>query len=172
MKILRIVMAAVLVFSCTAASAQKRGKEEKEAFVEKSAREASPHFQVFVFPQICDLQMLSTERVDFGTFSYPLSNDLSRMTNGELENDKARALHDACRVYNADIIIEPMYTSVVYDADQKTIHVGVTGYPAKYVKFRTLNDKDLEMIKVLYPMGVPDNRSDRHVLTVAEEGAK
>ena len=74
----------------------------------------------------------------------------------------------------ADLIIEPMYNSVVYDKDNKVIWTTLSGYPAKYVNFRKITAQDMEIIRTLYPHGIGDAYSDRGatriVTTAAAQG--
>lgn len=158
-----------------AAFAQKNASLKPMAvFEEATAREAYPNVAVFVFPQICDLKMLSEQRVEYGPFEFPLSKDLGSMSEAELTNDKTRALQQACQLEGADLIIEPLYTATVYDKNTKMLVIKVSGYPAKYVNFRSLKPEDMKMIQTLYPQGVESiqRQNEGRVLTTASEGAK
>lgn len=154
--------------------AQKKGDKGQEIFQESTAREAFPNVAVFVYPRICDLEMLSTERVQYGPFEFPLAKDLQSMSVEELENNKTRALQQACQLDGADLIIEPLYTSTVYEKANKTLSILVSGYPAKYVNFRMLKPDDMKMIQTLYPNGVESiqRQNSGTVVTTAAEGAK
>ena len=96
------------------------------------------------------------------------------MSEAELTNDKTRALQQACQLDGADLIIEPLYTTTVYEKDNKTLVIKLSGYPAKYVNFRSLKPEDMKMIQTLYPHGVEkvQQRNEGKVLTTAAEGAK
>lgn len=157
------------------AFAQKNAPSKSPVlFEEATAREAYPNVAVFVFPQICDLKMLSDERIDYGPFEFPLSKDLSSMNEAELANNKTRALQQACQLDGADVIIEPLYTSTVYDRNNKLLVIKISGYPAKYVNFRSLKPEDMQMIQTLYPNGVEgiQRQNEGRVLTTASEGTK
>lgn len=161
------VLTFVLAGTCSV-FAQKKG--ETVAFQEASAREASPNVAVFVYPQICDLKMLSSNREEYGPFDFDISGD-ERNIAYELANVKARALQRASHLAGADLIVEALYTSTVYDKDNKVIWVSLSGYPAKYVNFRSLGEKDLEMIRALYPGGIAplQRHNDAHILSAGEE---
>lgn len=161
-----------IVFFTVSALGQK--KDGTALFEEASAREATPNVAVFVFPQICDLNMLSTTRIDYGPYDFALAKDLNAMNEAELANVKTRALQKACKLSGADLIIEPLYTSTVYDRDNKTIWVSLSGYPASYVNFRSLKPSDIEMIRALYPAGVNaiQYQNAGNVITTATEGAR
>ncbi|MCM1452404.1 MAG: hypothetical protein NC102_09090 [Clostridium sp.] len=170
----RFLLIAVMLMLGLCASAQKREAKAKAVFEEATAREAYPNVAVFVFPQICDLKMISTERVEYGPFEFPLSKDLSSMNEAELTNDKTRALQQACQLDGADLIIEPLYTTTVYEKDNKTLVIKLSGYPAKYVNFRSLKPEDMKMIETLYPHGVEgiQKQNEGRVVTTSSEGAK
>lgn len=171
-KSLLLLLAGVLLVNLNVFSQKKDNKGEL-VFEEATAREAYPNVPVFVFPQICDLEMLVSSRVEYGPFEYTLSKDLSSMTNGELANCKTRALQQACKLAGADLIIEPLYNTQSFAKDDKHISIKVSGYPAKYINFRKLNSADLEMIKALYPNGVIplQQQNVSNVITTAKEGA-
>jgi len=154
--------------------AQKKSDKGEVIFQEATAREAFPNLGVFVFPQICDLEMIETTRMEYGPYDFQLAKDLSSMTNAELSNAQTRALQRACAIAGADLIIEPLYTSTVYDKENKILWVSLSGYPAKYVNFRKLSKDDMEMIRTLYPHGVEgvQRQNEGHVLSTATEGAK
>jgi len=76
MKKVFLAMAA-LVLAGTAAYAQKKSNLGEVMFQEASAREASPTVNFFVFPQICDLQMLSNQREDYGPYDFPMAKTLA-----------------------------------------------------------------------------------------------
>ncbi len=167
-----LLLTIAIAFGAQCVSAQKKGSVA--IFEEASAREATPNVAVFVFPQICDLNMISKTRVDYGPYDFALAKDLNSLTNQELENVKTRALQKACKLSGADLIIEPLYTSTVYDKDTKTIWVSLSGYPASYINFRSLKPSDIEMIRALYPNGVHgiQQQNAGNVITTATEGAK
>ncbi len=174
MKKSRFVLIMAMLMVGLAAFAQKKDNKGTAVFEEATAREAYPNVAVFVFPQICDLKMLSMERVEYGPFEFSLSKDLSSMSEAELTNDKTRALQQACQLDGADLIIEPLYTTTVYEKDNKTLVIKLSGYPAKYVNFRSLKPEDMKMIQTLYPHGVEkvQQQNEGKVLTTAAEGAK
>lgn len=172
MKKIFLILTALVLSGTMAVSAQK--KSDVAIFEEASAREATPNVAVFVFPQICDLNMISKTRVDYGPYDFALAKDLNTLSNQELENVKTRALQKACKLSGADLIIEPLYTSTVYDKDNKTIWVSLSGYPASYINFRSLKPTDIDMIRALYPNGVHGIQMQNAgtVITTATEGAK
>ncbi len=172
----KITFSFIAVLFATATSFSRTAtKNESEVdnllFEEASAREVFPTVNFFVFPQICDLQMLSTSRVNFGPYEFVLSKDLNSMTDVELENLKTRALNKACSESGSDLLLEPFYTSTVYNYDTKMIYIKISGFPAKYINFRTLSQSDIEMLAKLYPNGIPANYK-QEIVTTAKSGTK
>ena len=96
------------------------------------------------------------------------------MNEAELTNDKPRAQQQVCQLDGADLIIEPLYTTAVYEKDNKVLVIKLSGYPAKYVNFRSLKPADMKMIQTLYPHGVESIQQQNagRVVTTAAEGAK
>jgi len=84
---------------------------------------------------------------------------------------KTRALQKACALAGADLMLEPFYTSTVYDKDNRVIWVSISGFPAKYTNFRSLAEKDILMLQKLYPNGIPNNNAE-NIITAADQGAK
>lgn len=173
----RIISCLLLALLCGAAvcQAQKKGENKTKLFEEASAREKAPDLNVFIVPEIADLQMLNTERETFGPYEYPLVKDVNSMTNGEIDNAQSIALRNATMESGADVIIEPMYNSVVYDKDTKVIWTTLSGYPAKYVNFRKITKDDMDIIRTLYPNGIGAAYNDRRaarVVSTAEAQSK
>ncbi len=174
----KIITCLILAILCgyAAGYAQKKPKDlGNKLFEEASAREKMPDVQVFIMPEIADLQMLNTEREMFGPYEYALSKDVNSMTNAELDNAKTIALRNAATEAGADLIIEPMYNSIVYDKDSKVIRTTISGYPAKYVNFRKITKEDMEILRTLYPHGIGEAYIDRgatRIISTAEASSK
>lgn len=133
-------------------AAQKKEKDQK-LFEESSARMIQPQVKVFITPQVCDMQMLSTDREEYGPYQFEIKS-LDQTTNAMLDNCKARALYRATMETGADALIEPLYNCYVLSSNDKIMCIELSGYPVKYVNFRKLGKDDLkeiDMISVVYP---------------------
>ena len=62
-----------------------------------------------------------------------------------LEDVKQYALEDAVNKSNADVLVEPKFTTTM---TRRKINVVVTGYPATYTNFRTADINDTELLKL------------------------
>jgi len=131
------------------ASAQKKESNPK-MWEESQARKVVPEIRTFVTPQICDMQMLSNERQEYGPYYFPIKS-VEDTFNFDLENYKSRAHYRAVQESDADAIIEPLFNCYVYENDVKTLVVELSGYPVKYVNFRPATDSEVNMIGVIYP---------------------
>ncbi len=157
--------------------AQKKEKAQN-LFEEAGERNKEPAFQVFVMPQIADVEYLSTERETFGPYRFKIKslNDLDEST---FQNLKSRAIHYAMREADADVIIAMVPHSYITEDDDKTVVVEITGYPAKYVNLRPIgkNADDFEMIRTVYPnaFGVSEFKiftSEKEAIEKADPTAK
>lgn len=143
------------IISCVAVTAKDNGKEQK-AFEEAYARNIEPASKIYVSPQVVDLQYLSTERETYGPYAFPIKG-LSAVTEGDLDNLKNRALYKAMIVEaGADIMVGAIFDSYVLENDGNTMWIEISAYPAKFVNFRNLGDKDndYEMVRTVYPSAV------------------
>lgn len=128
-------------------------KEQNDViFQDTEVHRSYPELRVFVTPQICDLQMIypNHPRQEFEIF-FNLPKGIDSLTEAEFENLKRRATYEFAAEHNADVIIEPIFNSKVYDKNSRRIHMEVTGYPAKYVNFRPLGKEDLNTVQIVYP---------------------
>lgn len=64
-----------------------------------------------------------------------------------LETIKQNAIADALKKTDSDVLIEPIFTVETFSTN---VTVSVTGFPAKYVNFRTLSPKDTTLLNVAY----------------------
>lgn len=77
--------------------------------------------------------------------------------NGEVEKLKNRAAFLSTQKHLCDVIVSPMYD--VYIADGKATVV-VKGYPAVYVNFRTMEDKDTTWLQVTNQYRIVSDRNN------------
>ena len=79
--------------------------------------------------------------------------------NGDVEKLKNRAAFLSTQKHLCDVIVSPMFD--VYVADGKA-SVTVNGYPAVYVNFRTMEDKDTTWLQITTGYRpAPTSRVDR-----------
>ncbi len=147
-----LLLLCLILATGIACPAQKKGEKARYLFEEAGERNQEPAFQVYVMPQIADVEYLSTERETFGPYRFPIKslNDLNEII---FDNLKSRAVHYAMREADADVIIAMVPHSYITEDDDKTVVVEITGYPAKFTNLRPIGsqDKDFEMIRTVYP---------------------
>lgn len=165
-----LLLLCLILATGIACPAQKKNKEVRYLFEEAGERNKEPAFQVFVMPQIADVEYLSTERETFGPYRFSLKsiNDLNEIL---FQNLKSRAVHYAMREADADVIIAMVPHSYITEDDDKTIVVEITGYPAKYVNMRPIgkNANDFEMIRTVYPNAF--SVSETKIIHTGEQGS-
>ncbi len=121
-------------------------------FEQSQSRIIEPKQDVFIKPLVAEIQIMNNqERVDFKPFERPISS-VDDLTYEQLDNFKAGALYDAARQAGADIIVAATF-NVRTDEKGKKIIIEVSGFPGKYVNFRTATkaDDDYEWITTVYP---------------------
>lgn len=147
------LMLSILMLACTAAYAQRRAaaqQEETKTFEEAMTRMVEPEVKVYVRPKIADLSINSPERQYYGPYTYKVKNTL---TEWEFENLKTRALYQATKEADADVMVATIFDSYTLESDENTLVIEISGFPAKYVNFRNFgeSESDFEMAKWVYP---------------------
>lgn len=149
MKKITLFLLAVMLLGIPGAMAQKKDANPK-TWEEAEARKVEPEIRTFITPQICDMQMLSNSRETFGPYYFEIKS-VEQTFNFELKNYQNRALYRALQESDADAVIEPLFNSYVYEKDQKTLVIELSGFPIKYTNFRPVTNNEVDMIGVVYP---------------------
>ena len=121
-------------------------------FEQSQARIIEPKQDVFIKPLVAEIEIMEgQQRQDYGPYSYPIKS-VETLTFDELENIKTRALHRATKEANGDIIVAATFKAYS-DEKGKNVIVEISGFPGKYVNFRTASkqDNDYEWITTVYP---------------------
>ncbi|MBR5807143.1 MAG: hypothetical protein IKY24_00840, partial [Alistipes sp.] len=89
-------------------------------------------------PLLAELQVLTDssvcETINYDNFTVKSSN------LKEIENYKKMAIYTVATKYNADTMVGALAN--VDTTPEGKLTITVTGYPARYVKFRTMEEKD------------------------------
>ena len=95
--------------------------------------------------------MNNEARQDFGPYEYEISS-IDNLSYEQLDNFKTRSLYKAAREADADIIVAATFNARSDEKGKKVI-IEVSGFPGKYVNFRTATkqDGDYEWITTVYP---------------------
>lgn len=120
--------------------------QSKIEFQLEQSRAIEPIQQVFVRPLVADLKMLSTEKVTFTVWMLPWKK-IGDITEIELDNAIKSVIHRTCKKEKADLLVASTY-EVRNHIDEKGrigemgIDITVSGYPAKYEKWRAFNERE------------------------------
>lgn len=114
-------------------------------------------FIVTVLPACSVMKMQTAKTMDIygaGVLQMPVVAELlvsekkitgsAKLSGESLEVVKQQAIANAIKIANADILVEP-----TFETEDKggSITVTVTGFPAVYKNFRSIEHKDLELMK-------------------------
>jgi len=143
-----LLLAAICLFAVNAAG---------QALVEHAqSRVIEPKQDVFIVPLVADIQVTDKQvRQDYGPFQFSFDKVAGLTTYEDIVSWlKASALYNANREADSDLIVAATF-KITTDAKAKGYVVTVSGYPAKFVNFRSLKlDKpeDYDWISVVYPL--------------------
>lgn len=106
---------------------------------EASGRNIEPTQSAMITPMVADLKIITEQSVS-NTIVY---SDMPVTTAilGEIENYKRMAMLCTARKYNADTMVAALIN--VDTNDNGYLEITVTGYPARYVNFRSMSKDDL-----------------------------
>ena len=119
-------------FMLTSCNAPKR-----VIYREASGRNIEPAQGAVITPLVADLEIISQQSVrNTITFDVVVKTDML----GEIENFKRMALLQTAHKYNADTMVAALMN---VDTNQNgNLEITVTGYPARYINFRPMTEKD------------------------------
>lgn len=129
-------------------------------FEEAVTRYEEPRTNVYVVPQIADMEMLSSERKIYGPYRFQLGKS-GTLSEYDLYNFKCRALYRATIEADADLMIAPLYDSYITQGEDRVLVVELSGYPAKFVNFRPmpLDAETVNAINTCYPTFVKESNA-------------
>ncbi|MDM8305445.1 hypothetical protein [Phocaeicola salanitronis] len=121
-------------------------------FEQSQARIIEPKQDVFIKPLVAEIVIMNNQvRQDYGPYEFEIQS-VETLTFELLENIKTRALYRAMKEANADIIVAATFNARS-DEKGKRVMIELSGFPGKYVNFRTASkqDNDYEWITTVYP---------------------
>ena len=121
-------------------------------FEQSQSRIIEPKQDVFIKPLVAEIKIMNDEaRQDFGPYEYEISS-IDNLSYEQLDNFKTRSLYKAAREVDADIIVAATFNARSDEKGKKVI-IEVSGFPGKYVNFRTATeaDGDYKWITTVYP---------------------
>ena len=140
---------------------------ESVNYMESTAREYPIDSDVMTIPIVADLEVLP--RIE-EKISAPFENvNVTSGIDQLMPSYKAIALAEAANKYDADLILGALVKVETTALDKGgRIVITVSGYPARYVKFRNATQQDIELIRSASTvrrsntesvMSTPDNKS-------------
>lgn len=134
-KLFLILSVSLMVASCAVTHVE----DDRVAYREFSVRNTEPtQSPIVVAPLLAELEIL-TEQCISQTIIY--EDFTVRSSNiKEIESYKKKAIYTVASKYNADTMVGALVNidTTLYGK----LSITVTGYPARYIKFRTMEEKD------------------------------
>jgi len=132
---------------------------------QSQSRVIEPKQDVFIVPLVADIQVMDKqERQDYGPYPTPVNATPQSATFDDIVTWlKSDALWKANREANSDLIVAATF-NIKSDDKGKNYLVTVSGYPAKFINFRSLKlDKieDYEWISVVYPTALSEKQTEQ-----------
>lgn len=142
-------MKKLLIFAVVATAAASC-VPQRMIYRESSGRNIEPAQSAVVTPILADLELVSDTKQ---TYVENTDCEVTPAAVAQIENYKNMALLNAAKKYNADTMVAAII-NVDTDAYGKLV-ITVTGYPARYVNFRTMTEKDAWISNVNADRKVP-----------------
>lgn len=119
-------------------------------FQSAQARVLDVNTNAFVMPKVVELEMIKTVRsnADFriDTVVHYSNEEVNAMKGDDLlANMRANASFKLCSEYGADVIVGALY-EIRNNKDHTGMEVRVIGYPARFSKWRNIQDSDYKWI--------------------------
>lgn len=142
MKKLFVILSISMIMSSCAVT---HVEDDRVAYREYSVRNTEPtQSPIVVAPLLAELEILTEQSISqtvvYEDFTVRSSNIK------EIENYKKMAVYTVASKHNADTMVGALVNvdTTVYGK----LSITVTGYPARYIKFRTMEEKDAWIMKM------------------------
>ena len=149
-----ILLVTALLFVANAWGQQTVKVQKSESFEESEALIIDPKQDVYIVPLVAEIEIIDNQkRGEYGPYYFDVLSNKSINDPYVLEGYKNRALYLATKDAQADLIVAAML-NVKNETDssgKEQIVVRISGYPGKYVKFRSAKSEDLGWITTVYP---------------------
>jgi len=129
-KIAILFIATTILFTgCATITTRTLAEEAKIAYMRDTG--------VFHIPVVAELEVSQTKIT--GTASGGVGENFELL--------RVRAVNNALAANNADVLLEPRFS---YESSTRGMTVKVTGFPANYKNFRTITERDTQLINNTY----------------------
>lgn len=125
----------------------------KIEYMESSALVLEAAHNLLSTPMIVDLDV-SAEKIVYTEKEMFANMDVTRALLNSVAELKEIAISRAARKYNADILVASTI-DVITNKDGR-LEITVSGYPARYVKFRKATTQDVDLLKSIYNVKTVD----------------
>lgn len=115
-------------------------------YMESSARILEPEHKMLATPLIADLQV-SDKKINYTEKEMFANLEVTNLLLNNMPELKKIALSRAAQAHNADILVGTTIDVVTKD---DRLEITVTGYPARYVKFRNVSEQDIKVMEKLH----------------------
>ena len=115
-------------------------------YMESSARILEPEHNMLATPLIADLDV-SNKKISYTEKEMFANLEVNNKRIDEMPELKKIALSRAAQAHNADILVGTTIDVVTKD---DRLEITVTGYPARYVKFRNVSEQDIKVMEKLH----------------------
>ncbi len=146
----RSIFLCLILLTALTGFAQRKTVEPQKTLEQAIARSVEPEIRVFIHPQIAEIEMLSTEKMEYGPYKFSLKEP-EKLNQYLVEQLKVIALFRATKEAKADILVGSLFDIYMLDNDPKNLYIDLSGYPAKYVNFKNLEGSDINMVNTIYP---------------------
>ena len=138
MKIIKFFVGAIAIVSCVSCSTM--------TYTMSDARSIEPVQNVMVSPVIADMQVSETKVELKETLPIRLKSAVGNL-NSVVQEYKERLISKLLNKENADVLIGTLVEVVTNDKGY--LVMTVKGYPAKYINFHTVTEKDNWKVGIL-----------------------
>ncbi len=141
-----------LVYSFAAMGQTK----EKNEYEQSQSRIIEPKQDVFIVPLVADIEILDNQvRQEYGPYEFDVPAGVETLSYDMLEEHKKSSLYRAAKEANADLIVAATFNVYAKKMKGKIISIELSGYPGKYINFRSVikdnKDGDYQWIPIIYP---------------------
>lgn len=138
----------VVILALTLASCSTKNEfivTELIDYMESSARILEPEHNMLATPLIADLEV-SNKKISYTEKEMFANLEVTNRLLTDMAELKKIALSRAAQAHNADILVG---TTIDVVTKNDRLEITVSGYPARYVKFRNVNEQDIKVLEKL-----------------------
>ncbi len=136
----------LLAMALTSCSSRQFYVTELIDYMESSARILEAEHTLLSTPLIADVEV-SDKKITYTEKEMFANLEVNNKRIDDMPELKKIALSRAAQAHNADILVGTTIDVVTKD---DRLEITITGYPARYVKFRNVNEQDIKVMEKLH----------------------